>query len=96
MNIKELLIDLNVKLTCQFHKGRVGRIIDIKDTNFPFFIEFYTNQGESIKAGFKVDEFEIIDETDYLMASQANKRRLLESIEQIKCGNTTPRQLIEE
>ncbi len=43
---------------------------------------------ESLKAKFKDQEIEIIvnpaDETDYLMASEANRTRLLKAVENIK------------
>jgi antitoxin YefM len=50
--------------------------------------ELDQNFLESLKAKFKDQEIEIIvnpaDETDYLMASEANRTRLLKAVENIK------------
>jgi antitoxin YefM len=50
--------------------------------------ELDENFLESLKAKFKDQEIEIIvnpaDETDYLIASEANRTRLLKAVENIK------------
>lgn len=39
---------------------------------------------------------ETVDETEYLLKSEANAKRLLESVERIKHGESVQRDLIED
>jgi antitoxin YefM len=55
---------------------------------------------DSLKAKFKDQEIEIIvnpaDETDYLMASEANRTRLLKAVENIKQNSQLVEVTLEE
>lgn len=55
-----------------------------------------TKKGTEAVVMMSLEDYEAMEETNYLVRSPRNARRLLESIEQLEAGKGEERELIEE
>jgi antitoxin YefM len=74
-------------------RNNLARTMDkVNDDHAPIII---TRQNGEPVVMMSLEDFEAWQETDYLLRSPANARRLLASVDQDRQGRATPRALID-